>query len=158
VIALLVNPASATAERIINDVHQAARSKSIQLAVVRAAAEDEFETAFASLVRQCAGALLVGSDAFFNSRREQLVALASRYAVPAIYEWRDFTEVGGLISYGTLRSAAFRQLGAYAGMILNDAKPADLPVVQTTRFELVIKTAKRSASLCRRRCSPAPTR
>ena len=143
-IALLVNPTNAAAERIINDVQQAARSKGIQIAVLRAAAEDEFETAFASLVQLNAGALLVGNDPFFNSRREQLVALAARHGVPAIYEWRDFTEVGGLISYGTRRSAAYRQLGIYAGMILKGAKPADLPVVQTTQFELVInlKTAK----------------
>jgi putative ABC transport system substrate-binding protein len=144
VIALLVNPTNATAERIINDVQQAALTKNVQIAVVRAAAEDEFETAFASLVQLRAGALLVGNDPFFNSRREQLVALASRHAVPAIYEWRDFAEAGGLISYGTRRSDAYRQLGVYAGMILKGAKPADLPVVQTTRFELVInlKTAK----------------
>src|SRR5581483_5937837 len=104
----------------------------------------EIDAAFASLLQSHAGALLVGSDAFLNTRREQLVALASRYAVPAMYEMRESVSSGGLISYGVSFTAYFRQLGIYAGKILNGAKPADLPVQQPTEFELVInvKTAK----------------
>jgi putative ABC transport system substrate-binding protein len=97
-----------------------------------------------ALVRQRAGALLVSASPFFNTRREQLVVLAARHAVPAIFEWRDFAVAGGLMSYGTSLADAYRQVGVYAGQILNGAKPVDLPVVQSTRFELVINlsTAK----------------
>ena len=144
VIALLVNPNNPNAERIIRDVQEAARAKGVQLHILKASTESEIDAAFASLVQLHAGALVVGADPFFNSRREQIVALASRHAVPAIYAWREFAAAGGLISYGASLTAAFRQVGIYAGKILKGAKPADLPVQQPTKFELVInlKTAK----------------
>ena len=144
VIALLVNPNNASAERVIRDVQEAARAKGVQLDILKAGAEDEFETAFASLVQRQAGALLIGNDPFFFSRRDQLVALAARHAVPAMYEWREFAAAGGLISYGTSLAGMNRRAGAYVGRILAGARPADLPVQQPTNFELVInlKTAK----------------
>ncbi len=144
VIALLVNPNNATAERIIRDVQEAARTKGLQLHVLKASSESEIDTAFASLVQLHAGALVVSADPFLSSRRERLVALASRHAVPAIYAWREFADAGGLISYGSSLTAAFRLVGTYAGKILKGAKPADLPVQQPTTFELVVnlKTAK----------------
>ncbi len=144
VIALLVNPNNANAEPIIRDVQEAARTKGVQLQILKAGTESEIDAAFATLVELKAGALIVGSDPFFVSRREQLVALASRYAVPAIYEGRQFAAVGGLISYGTSLTAVYRQAGVYAGEILKGAKPADLPVQQPTTFELVVNlnTAK----------------
>jgi putative ABC transport system substrate-binding protein len=144
VIALLVNPKNASAERIIGDVQEAARTKGLQLHVLKASSESEIDTAFASLVQLHAGALVVGADPFLSGHRERLVALASRHAVPAIYAWREFADSGGLISYGASLTAAYRLVGAYAGNVLKGAKPADLPVQQPTIFELVInlKTAK----------------
>jgi putative tryptophan/tyrosine transport system substrate-binding protein len=143
-IALLANPNNLAAERMMRDVQEAARAKGVQLQILKAGAENEFETAFAALVQSHAGGLLVGNDPFFFSRREELVALAARHAVPAMYEWREFAAAGGLISYGTSFAAVNRQVGVYAGRILKGAKPADLPVEQPTRFELVVnlKTAK----------------
>jgi ABC-type uncharacterized transport system substrate-binding protein len=138
VIALLVNPNNPTAERIIWDVQEAARAKGVQLAILNAGTEGEIDAAFATLVQRHAGALVVPLDAYFNSRRQQLVALASRYAVPAIYQLREFAAEGGLISYGTSPTGTWRQVGTYAGRILMGAKPADLPVQQPTRFELVV--------------------
>jgi putative ABC transport system substrate-binding protein len=144
VIALLVNLKNPQTERIIRDTHEAARAKSVRLQILKANSESEIDAVFATLVQLHAGALVVGSDPFFNSRRELLVALAARHGVPAIYQWREFAEVGGLISYGPSLTAYFRQLGIYAGKILNGAKPADLPVQQPTTFELVVNlnTAK----------------
>jgi putative ABC transport system substrate-binding protein len=144
VIALLVNPNNASAERVIRDVQEAARTKGLQLHVLKAGSESEIDTAFASLVQLHADALVVGADPFLSSRREQLVALASRSAVPSIYAWREFAASGGLISYGASLTAAYRLVGIYAGKILKGAKPADLPVEQPTKFELVInrKAAK----------------
>ena len=144
VIALLVNPNNPNAERIIGDVQEAARVKGLQLHVLKADSESEIDIAFATLAQLLAGALLVGNDGFFGSRRDQLAALASRHAVPAIYDSREFAAAGGLISYGASLTASYRQLGVYAGKILNGAKPADLPVQQPTTFELVInlKTAQ----------------
>jgi putative ABC transport system substrate-binding protein len=143
-IALLMNPNNATAERVIRDVQEAARTKGLQLHVLKASSESEIDTAFASLVQLHVDALVVGADPFLSSRREQLVALASRRAVPSSYAWREFAASGGLISYGPSLTSAFRLVGAYAGKILKGAKPADLPVQQSTTFELVInlKTAK----------------
>jgi putative ABC transport system substrate-binding protein len=138
VIALLVNPNSAAAERQTRDVQEAARAKGVQLSILKASTESEIEAAFASLVQLQAGALLVGADPFFNSRREKLVALAARFAVPAIYEWREFVAFGGLISYGPSQTGLWRQVGIYAGGILKGTKPADLPVQQPTTFELVV--------------------
>ena len=143
-IALLANPNNLAAERMMRDVQEAARAKGVQLHILKTGAEDEFEAAFAALVQSHAGALLVGNDPFFFSRRKELVALAARHAVPAMYEWREFVEAGGLISYGTSFAAVNRQVGVYAGKILKGAKPADLPIQQPTRFELIINlsTAK----------------
>jgi putative tryptophan/tyrosine transport system substrate-binding protein len=144
VIALLVNPNSAYAERITGDIRKAARAKGWQLNILKAGTEDEIDAAFGSLAQRPAEALLVSSDSFFLSRRHQLTALAARYAVPAIYDWREYAAEGGLISYGTSLTDTGRQAGIYVGKILKGAKPADLPVQQPTRFELVInlKTAK----------------
>ena len=144
VIALLVNPNSPSASPQMRDVQEAAGAKGVQLHVLRATTESEIDAAFASLVQLQAGALLVGTDGFFSSRREQLVALASRHAVPAISPWREMAAAGGLISYGPSIAALLRETGIYAGRILKGAKPADLPVRQPTTFELVVnlKTAK----------------
>jgi putative tryptophan/tyrosine transport system substrate-binding protein len=144
VIALLVNPNNPVTEPLIRDVQEAAGAKSVQLHILKAGTESEIDAAFASLVERQAGALVVAADSLFIRRREQLVALASRDAVPAIYAVREFAASGGLISYGSSLTAAFRLGGIYVGKILKGAKPADLPVQQPTTFELVInlKTAK----------------
>jgi putative tryptophan/tyrosine transport system substrate-binding protein len=143
VFAFLVNPDN-MADWFIRSMQEAARAKGVQLPVLKARTEDEIDTAFASLGRLEPGGLVVSPDAFFDSRSEQLVALALRYAVPAIYEYRGFTAAGGLISYGIDNAALARQAGVYAGRILKGEKPADLPVQQPTIFELVVnlKTAK----------------
>jgi putative ABC transport system substrate-binding protein len=144
VIALLVNPNGASAERRIGDVQEAARAKGVQLPILKASTEGEIDTAFDSLVQLQAGALVVDPDVFFVNRREQIMALAARHAVPAIYAWREATAAGGLISYGASAPSVYYQGGILVGKILKGAKPADLPVAQPTRFELVInlKTAK----------------
>jgi putative ABC transport system substrate-binding protein len=144
VIAMLVNPNNPQTERLALLAQEVARAKGIQLPVLKAGTEAEFDSAFASLAPLHARALLVGNDPFFYTRRERLVSLAARYAVPAIYEWREFTAIGGLASYGTSLTAMYRRLGAYVGRVLAGARPADLPIEQPTKFELVInlKTAK----------------
>jgi ABC-type uncharacterized transport system substrate-binding protein len=144
VIALLVNPNNSNTQRIMVDVQEAARVKDVQITILKVGTEGEIDAAFETLVQVQAGALLVGGDPFFAGRREQIVPLASRHAIPAIYVFREFAASGGLISYGPSFTFVFRQLGIYAGKILDGAKPADLPVMQPTRFELVInlKTAR----------------
>src|ERR1700730_6497115 len=143
-IAVLINPNFADAENQVRDVQAAANRLGVQLIIMGANAQSDFDAAFATLVQQRAGALQVCASPFFNARRQQLVALAARHALPAIYEWRDFAAAGGLMSYGTSLADAYGQAGVYAGRILKGAKPGDLPVVQSTRFEFVINlsTAK----------------
>jgi putative ABC transport system substrate-binding protein len=143
VIALLVNPNIAITEGVIREVQAAAGATGVQLPILKAGTESEIDAAFAALGKLNAGELVIGPDAFFSSRREQLVALLSRDAVPAIYHLREFAVAGGLITYGAGLTAVFRQAGIYTGRILKGEKPADLPVQQPTRFELVInlKTA-----------------
>jgi putative ABC transport system substrate-binding protein len=143
VIAVLVNPNNANTERITRDMKEAARTKGVQIAILKAGTESEIDAAFANLVQVHAGALIVMGDPLFVNGRDHLVALSSRHAVPAIYQSREYAASGGLISYGTSFTAAFREVGVYVGKILNGAKPAELPVQQPTRFELVVnlKTA-----------------
>jgi len=143
VFALLVNPNSPRTEGIIRDVQEAAHAKRVQLQILKAGTETEIDSAFASPVELHAGAFVVSIDPFFYGRREQLVTLAARHAIPAIYGFREFAAAGGLISYGANLAAIYRQEGIYAGKILKGAKPADLPVQQPTIFELVVnlKTA-----------------
>ena len=144
VIGLLVNPNNAYAARETRDVQEAARSKSVLLHVLTATSESEIDAAFARLVQLQAGALLASPAVSNIGRRDQLVELAARHAIPTIYPWREFATAGGLISYGSSNEANNRQAGIYAGRILKGAKPADLPVMQPTKFELVInvKTVK----------------
>jgi putative ABC transport system substrate-binding protein len=143
-IAVLVNPNYSPAEKQLRDVQEAVARLGVQLVVLRANTESDFAGAFAELAEQRAGALLVTASPFFNSQREQLIVLAARHAVPAIYEWRDFAAAGGLMSYGTSLVDAYRQGGVYSGRILKGEKLANLPVVQSTKFEFVINlnTAK----------------
>jgi putative ABC transport system substrate-binding protein len=143
-IAVLVNPNYSDAENQLRDVQEAAVPLGVQLVVVRANAESDFDAAFSTVVQQRSEALLVCASPFFNTKRQQLVLRAARHALPAIYEWREFAEAGGLMSYGTSLADAYRQAGVYTGRILKGAKPADLPVLQSTKFEFVINlnTAK----------------
>jgi putative tryptophan/tyrosine transport system substrate-binding protein len=143
-IALLVNPTSPVAEPQTRDAQGAARALSLKLSVVSAVTENDFDQVFATLVQQRADALFVSADPFFSSRREHLVALAARHAIPTLYEFREFVEAGGLMSYGTVLRDGYYKGGIYAGRILKGAKPADLPVEQVNKLELVInlKTAK----------------
>ena len=143
-IAVLVNPNYSASENQLREVQEAAASLGVQLVIVRANVESDFDAAFSTLVQQGGKALLVCASPFFNIRRQQLVVLAARHALPAIYEWREFATAGGLMSYGTVISDAYRQAGVYTGRILKGAKPADLPVVQSIKFEFVINlsTAK----------------
>ena len=144
VFALLVNPNYPSVDHEIRDAREAARAKGVLLHIVKASTESGIDAAFATLLQLQGGALVVGVDPFFFSRSEQLVALASHHAVPAIYGLREWVVAGGLISYGLSLTDAYRQIGNYAGRILNGAKPADLPVQQPTTFELVVnlKTAE----------------
>ena len=143
-VAFLVNPKNPIAETDTRDLQSAANTTRQQILVLHASNENEIENAFAALVQQRAGALLVQSDPFFNSRPRQIVALAARHAIPAIYQWRDFPAAGGLMSYGTVLADAYRQVGIYAGKILQGTKPSDLPVQQSVKVQLVINltTAK----------------
>jgi putative tryptophan/tyrosine transport system substrate-binding protein len=144
VIALLVNPNNVQTDSVIKGVRETARAKAVQLQILKASTEGEIDAAFGTLMQLQADALIVGPDVFLHSKREQLVALAARYMVPASYEWRESVAAGGLMSYGASLTSVFRQLGVYAGKILKGANPADLPVEQPTKFELVVnlKTAR----------------
>ena len=143
-IAFLVNPASPTAETNVRDAQGVASALGQPIHILNASTEAEIDTAFVTLTHLRAGALVVGPDAFLISRNNQIVALAARYAVPTMYPFRDLTVAGGLMSYGAILPDQYRQAGVYTGKILKGAKPADLPVLQPTKFELVInlKTAK----------------
>jgi putative ABC transport system substrate-binding protein len=144
VIGLLVNPSASNPESGLRGVREVARVKGVQLQILNASTESEMDAAFATLAELHADALVVWDDPFFNNRREQLAALASRHAVPAIYSYREFVVAGGLVCYGASLKEAHRQVGVYAGRILKGEKPANLPVQQPTIFDLVInlKTAK----------------
>jgi putative tryptophan/tyrosine transport system substrate-binding protein len=144
IIALLVNPINSNAEKLSRDLQAAARTHGLQLLVLHAGTERDFDTAFATLLQLRAGGLIIGTDPFFNSRSEQLAALALRHAVPTIHQFRDFVAAGGLMSYGGSLTDSYRLIGAYAGRILKGEKPADLPVQQATKVELILnlKTAK----------------
>jgi putative ABC transport system substrate-binding protein len=137
-IGFLVNPNSPLTEAVTRDAMAAASAVGFQLQVVSARDSREIEAAFATLVRNQADALLVGPDAFLLTRRLQLATLAARHALPAVYNVREYPEAGGLMSYGTSQTEAYRQVGIYIGKILKGAKPGDLPVMQSAKFELVI--------------------
>jgi putative ABC transport system substrate-binding protein len=143
-VALLINPTNPNAETLSRDLRTAAGTFGQQLRVLHASTEHDLETAFATLAQLRAGALLIGTDPFFTARSGGLAALTVRYAVPTIYTYREFSAAGGLMSYGTSLTDVSRQLGVYAGRILKGEKPADLPVQQVTKVELIInlKTAK----------------
>ena len=137
-IAVLANPNLAPVGSELRDVQEAAGSLGLKVHVLRAGSEPEIDNAFATMMRERADAVLVAADPFFTSRRDQIVALAARYAIPAIYELREYPVAGGLMSYGTSLIEGYRQVGIYTGKILKGAKPADLPVVRSTKFEFVI--------------------
>ena len=143
-IALLINPNNANAQRDAALLQETARAIGTQILVMRAVVDSNLEAIFKTLAQERRPGLIVNSDVFFTSRRDLLVSLAARHAVPVIYPWREYSLAGGLMSYGPSLSAAYHQIGVYAGKILRGAKPADLPVVQPTKFDLVInlKTAK----------------
>jgi putative ABC transport system substrate-binding protein len=143
-IAFLVNPDNPNAEPQIRELGAAARASAQELQVLKAGADRDFDSASGELAKSRVGALIVSADPYLGSQPERVVALAARHAIPAIYPWRTFPESGGLISYGTSLADAYRQSGIYAGRILKGAKPSDLPVVQPSRFELVVnlKAAK----------------
>jgi putative tryptophan/tyrosine transport system substrate-binding protein len=138
-VAVLVNPANAMRAAVtVRDLQTAGGAMGLQIQVLNASSSQEINAAFATFVRERPDAVFVGTDAFFTSRRVQLVNLASRHAVPATYAGRQYPEIGGLMSYGSDTTEAFRQVGVYVGRVLKGAKPADLPVVQASKFELVI--------------------
>ena len=135
---LLVNPKNENAETITRDLKAAAAKISVEISVVQASHSREIEAAFAALVRDKVDALVIGTDPFFYSRRVQLTTLATRHALPAVYNLRGYAEAGGLMSYGTSITEAYRQVGVYTGRILKGEKPTDLPVVQSTKFDFII--------------------
>jgi putative ABC transport system substrate-binding protein len=143
-IAILINPDNRNHRSRVDAMVAAVRVGGQQIVVLSTAADGDFEPAFAMLAQRGADALIVSPDPFLDSHRETLVSLTARYAIPAIFQWREFVQAGGLVSYGTSLADAHRQLGNYTGKILQGATPADLPVVQPTRFELFInlKTAQ----------------
>ena len=141
---MIVNPKSPNADVQLKDAQAAARALGQQIHVFNASTENEIDAAFALVAKQKSDALLVGTDPFFTSQRDRLVALAAKNRIPAVYSLRDYAQAGGLMSYGASLTDAYRQAGIYAGRILKGAKPTDLPVMQSTKFELIInlKTAK----------------
>jgi putative tryptophan/tyrosine transport system substrate-binding protein len=144
-IALLVNPDGYSGSEVaVRDLQEAARMNSRRLTIFKARTESEIDAAFTSLAQQHVGAVFVPSDPFFTGRREQLVKLAARHAIPAIYDWREYADAGGLISYGPSLDETFKQAGIYAGRIIAGAKTSELPILQPTRFEMIInlKTAR----------------
>ena len=139
VMALLLNPTSPVlAEPQSRDIQAAARVLGIELHVLHASTDRDFDMVFATLVRLRAAALVIGTDAFFSSRSKQLAELTVRHAIPTIYQYREFVAAGGLMSYGTSLADAYRQVGIYAGKILDGAQPADLPVQQVVKVDLII--------------------
>jgi putative ABC transport system substrate-binding protein len=143
-VAVLVNPTRPGVVAQSAQAQEAARALGLKLRILEAGSEHDFDSAFSALVKMRAGALVISADALFNDHRDQIIALASRYSVPTIYEWREAVAAGGLISYGTGRLDAFRQNGILVGRILKGEKPSDLPVLRASKFELVINltTAK----------------
>src|SRR4051794_38887863 len=144
VIAFVVSPTSAAALLQAREVKSSAEAVGQQIVIVEIAAENQIEEAFATLSQRRVGAILYSANLFFQVHRDKLVALAARYAIPAMYEWRELVEAGGLISYSAVRADSLRQMGIYVGRVLKGEKPADLPIVQSSKFELIInlKTAK----------------
>jgi putative ABC transport system substrate-binding protein len=145
---------------VLGDLQAASSAIAVELVPVGASNSREIDTAFVALAGKQVDALVVGTDSFFFGRRVQITTLATRHGLPSIYNARDYAEAGGLMTYGTNLTEGFRQAGVYAGRILKGEKPADLPVVQSSKFEFIINLAthERSASRCRQRCSRAPTR
>jgi putative tryptophan/tyrosine transport system substrate-binding protein len=143
VLGVLINPKSAVAEAQVSDVQSAGRALGQRIEIANASNEGEIDMAFASFTQRKAGGLVIADDPFFNNRRDQIVSLAAHYALPTVYFFREFAASGGLISYGTSLMEAYHQVGVYAGKILGGANPTDLPVIQPTKFELVVnlKTA-----------------
>jgi putative ABC transport system substrate-binding protein len=137
-VAVLVNPTNPNAETIVRDVEAAARAMGLQIQVHKAGTIDEIDAAFATFKREQPDAVFVATDPFFRARRAQLALLAAQHRTPATYAFRDYAEAGGLMSYGASLNDAFRQVGEYSGRILHGAKPTDLPVVQSSKFELII--------------------
>jgi putative ABC transport system substrate-binding protein len=144
VIAVLLDPKGPLADAQSQEVEKTARGLGLGLLVLRAGTEDDFDDAFTAMVRARAGALLIGAGPLFDARREPIIAQAARKMLPAMYARREFTEAGGLMSYGTTLADSFRQVGVYTAQILKGTKPAELPVLQTAKFEFLVnlKTAK----------------
>jgi putative ABC transport system substrate-binding protein len=144
-IALLINPTNQLHSKpLLKDLEAGARTLGLQLQFVRASAPDDFDKAYANLLELQVGGLVIGPDIFFLAHRDQLVELAARHSVPAIYPWREGVTAGGLMSYGSSQTETYRQVGIYTGRILKGEKPADLPVQQSTKVEFIInlRTAK----------------
>ena len=143
-VGVLLNPSFPPAERQLQDIEEAARSVDQRIVIAKAGTDAELDAAFATLIKASVGGLLVGADPYFDTRRERIVAFAQQRRLPAIYQFREFAVVGGLLSYGIDVVDAYRQYGVYTARILKGARPADLPVLQPTKFELVInlKTAR----------------
>jgi putative ABC transport system substrate-binding protein len=143
-LAVVVNPKALNSKAQLNDVQSAGGTLGLKVEVIDASTESDLDTAFASFAQRNIGGLVISADPFFNNRRAQIISLAARYAIPTVYFFREWAASGGLISYGTNLTEAYHQVGVYAGKILSGSNPTDLPVVQPTKFELVInlKTAK----------------